>query len=189
MRRTLIRPVRKKPRPRSEGSSRGRPPVHSKEKLYFACLWVMADNQTYRKTESDLGGMRTPRDGEPAPDHTTPVRHMQTIPSEWTGVILAPDRPPLPGRPSQHRGQPAVRNGLQVPGYGGVIRDWFAGPPWHLYHRQAAPHVAGGLVSGDHQYADGVQFVPGVSVLVCPGCSSLGAGTGAPAPNLIRHQS
>ena len=29
--------------------------------------------------------MRTPWDGEPVPDRTTPVRHMQTIPDGWTG--------------------------------------------------------------------------------------------------------
>ena len=28
---------------------------------------MMADNQTYRKTESDMGEMHTPWDGEPAP--------------------------------------------------------------------------------------------------------------------------
>lgn len=37
-------------------------------------------------------------DGEPVPDHTTPVKHMQTIPYEWMDGILAPGRPPLPGR-------------------------------------------------------------------------------------------
>ena len=89
LRRTLIRLVREKPCPRSEGSNRGRPPIHSKEKLDFACLWMMADNQTYRKTESDMGEMRIPWDDEPVPDHTTLVRHMQTIPSEWMDEILA----------------------------------------------------------------------------------------------------
>lgn len=34
----------------------------------------------------------------PRETHTTPVRHMQTIPSEWMDGMLAPDRPPLPGR-------------------------------------------------------------------------------------------
>ena len=60
--------VREKPRPRSEDSNRGRPPVHTKEKPDFACLWtmmmiMMAYNQTCRKTESDMGEMRTTRDG------------------------------------------------------------------------------------------------------------------------------
>ena len=63
LRRTLIRLVRERPCPRSEGSNRGRPPVHSKEKLDFACLWMMVHNQTYRETKSDLGEMRTPWDG------------------------------------------------------------------------------------------------------------------------------
>ena len=39
LRRTLIRRVREKPCPRSEGNNRGRSPIHSKEKLDFACLW------------------------------------------------------------------------------------------------------------------------------------------------------
>ena len=85
LRRTLIRLIREKSCLRSEGSNRGRHPIHSKEKLDFACLWMMADNQTYRKTESGMGEMRTPWDGEPVPDHTTLVRHMQTIPPNgWT---------------------------------------------------------------------------------------------------------
>ena len=89
LRRALIRPVLEKPCPRQEDSNRGRPPVHCQEKLDFACLWMMADNQTYRQTESDLGGMRTIWDGEPAPDHTAPVRCMLTVPSEWMDEILA----------------------------------------------------------------------------------------------------
>ena len=100
LRRTLIRLIRESPCPRSEGSSRGRPPIHSKEKLDFACLWMMmAYNQTYRVTESDLEEIRTIFwDGEPVPDHTTPVKHMQTLPYEWMDRILVPGRPPLPGR-------------------------------------------------------------------------------------------
>lgn len=89
LRGTLIRLVWERPCPRPEGSNRGRPHIHSKEKLDFACLWMMTHNRTYRMTESDLGEMRTPWDGEPAPDHTTPVRHTQTIPSEWMDGILA----------------------------------------------------------------------------------------------------
>ena len=108
LRRTLIPLVREKPCPRSEGSNRGRPPVPSKEKLDFACLWMMmmADNQTYRKTESDMGEMCAIRDGEPVPDHTAPVRHMLAIPSEWMDWMLAPNRPPLPGR-DRRGGRPA----------------------------------------------------------------------------------
>ena len=50
LRRTLIRLVWERPCPGSEGSNRGRPQIHSKEKLDFACLWMMAHNQTYRMT-------------------------------------------------------------------------------------------------------------------------------------------
>ena len=106
LRRTLIQLVREKPCPRSGGSNRGRPPIHSKEKLDFACLWMMTHNQTYRRTESNMGEMRTPWDGEPVPDRTTLVRHMQTIPTEWMDEILAPDRPPLSGR-DRRGGRPA----------------------------------------------------------------------------------
>ena len=33
--------------------------------------------------------MRTPWDNEPVPDHTTLVRHLQTIPKDWLDRILA----------------------------------------------------------------------------------------------------
>jgi hypothetical protein len=65
------------PCPRPESSGRGRPPEHSKDKLDFACLWMMSNNATYRDTESDLRNMRLPW-REPIPDHTTIVKHMQT---------------------------------------------------------------------------------------------------------------
>ena len=72
---------------------------------------MTADNQTYRKTESDMGEMRTIRDGDPVSDHAIPVRHMQTIPSEWMDEIPAPDHPPLPGR--GRRGGHPTGNRLQ----------------------------------------------------------------------------
>lgn len=49
----------------------------------------MASNDTYRQTESDLSEMDTPWKHEPVPDHTTLVRHMQTIPYDWLDTILA----------------------------------------------------------------------------------------------------
>ena len=49
----------------------------------------MADNRTYRGIESDLRDMRTPWDSEPVPDHTTLVRHLQTLPRDWLDLILA----------------------------------------------------------------------------------------------------
>ena len=89
LKRTLIEIIRENPCPRRENGNRGRPPVHSKEKLDFACLLMMADNNTYRGIESDLRGMRTPWDNEPVPDHTTLVRHLQTIPADWLDLIVA----------------------------------------------------------------------------------------------------
>ena len=50
---------------------------------------MMAGNNTYRGVESDLRGMRTPWDNEPVPDHTTLVRHLQTIPADWLDLIVA----------------------------------------------------------------------------------------------------
>ena len=49
----------------------------------------MADNNTYRGVESNLRCMRTPWDNEPVPDHTTLVRHLQTIPADWLDLIVA----------------------------------------------------------------------------------------------------
>ncbi len=98
LRRTLIRLVREKSCPRSDGSDRGRPPIHSKEKLGFACLWMMADNQTYRKTESDMGEMRIPWDNEPVPDHTTPDQAHAGHPVRMDGRDTGP-RPPAAAWP------------------------------------------------------------------------------------------
>ena len=89
LKRELIEIIRENPCPRRENGNRGRPPVHSKEKLDFACLLMMAGNNTYRGVESDLRGMRTPWDNEPVPDHTTLVRHLQTIPADWLDLIVA----------------------------------------------------------------------------------------------------
>ena len=53
---TLIDIITENPRPGHKKSKRGRPPVHSKQKLDFACLLMMADNNTYRGIESDIVG-------------------------------------------------------------------------------------------------------------------------------------
>ena len=86
---TLIDLIREIPCPREKKDDRGRPPVHSKQKLDFACLMMMADNNTYRGIKSDLQDMQTPWNNEPIPDHTWLVRHMQTIPNDWLDLILA----------------------------------------------------------------------------------------------------
>ena len=46
--------IREIPCPREKKYGRGRPPIHSKPKLDFACLLMMADNNTYRGIVSDL---------------------------------------------------------------------------------------------------------------------------------------
>ena len=89
LKRTLIEVIRENPCPRQEDCSRGRPPIHSKQKLDFACLLMMADNRTCRGIESDLRDMRTPWDSEPVPDHTTMARHLQTLPKDWLDLMLA----------------------------------------------------------------------------------------------------
>ena len=89
MKETLIDVIREIPCPREKKDDRGRPPVHSKQKLDFACLMMMADNNTYRGIKSDLQDMQTPWNNEPIPDHTWLVRHMQTIPNDWLDLILA----------------------------------------------------------------------------------------------------
>ena len=86
---TLIEVIDENPCPRPKGSNRGRPPEHSKEKLDFVCLWMMANNDTYRDAEADLREMKTPWDNEPVPDHTTICRHMKEIPPDWLDLILA----------------------------------------------------------------------------------------------------
>ena len=50
---------------------------------------MIARQETYRGMESDMRDMRTPWDNEPVPDHTTLVRHLQTIPKDWLDRILA----------------------------------------------------------------------------------------------------
>ena len=50
---------------------------------------MMADNNTYRGIVSDLQDMQTPWSNEPVPDHTTLVRHMQTIPKDWLDLIVS----------------------------------------------------------------------------------------------------
>ena len=47
---------------------------------------MLADNETYHQTESDVS---TSWSHEPTPDHSTLVRHMQTIPPDWLDTILA----------------------------------------------------------------------------------------------------
>ena len=89
MKETLIDLIREIPCPREKKDDRGRPPVHSKQKLDFACLMMMADNNTYRGIKSDLQDVQTPWSNEPIPDHTWLVRHMQTIPEDWLDLILA----------------------------------------------------------------------------------------------------
>ena len=60
MKETLIDLIREVPCPRGEKDGRGRPPVHSKQKLDFACLMMTADNNACRGIKSDLRDMQTP---------------------------------------------------------------------------------------------------------------------------------
>lgn len=85
---TLARLVRENPHPGRGPSGRGRPPVHSKAKLDFACLYMMACNHTFREASRRLDGMRDVWD-EPAPDHSWLARHMQTVDGGWMDCMLA----------------------------------------------------------------------------------------------------
>ena len=87
---TVASLVRGHPCPRQETSNRGRPPIHSKDKLDFICILMVAWHKTSRDMESDLSAIKIPRwTGEPIPDHTTIARHLQTIPYDWLTAMLA----------------------------------------------------------------------------------------------------
>ena len=87
---TIANLVRGHPCPRQETSNRGRPPVHSKDKLDFICILMVAWHKTSRDMESDLSVIKLPWwTGEPVPDHTTIARHLQTIPYGWLAGMLA----------------------------------------------------------------------------------------------------
>ena len=87
---TVANLVREHPCPRQETSNRGRPPVHSKDKLDFICILMVTWHETSRDMESDLSVIKLPWwNGEPVPDHTTISRHLQTIPYGWLTAMLA----------------------------------------------------------------------------------------------------
>ena len=85
---TIMNLVRKNPCPRQVKSNRGRPPVHSRAKLDFICILMVAWHKTSRDMESDLSVIKIPWAGEPTPDHTTLARYLQTIPQDWLDMIL-----------------------------------------------------------------------------------------------------
>ena len=78
--------IRESPCPRGERSNRGRPLIHSKDKLDFVCILMIMYIDSYRDAESRLHVTRIPWD-EPVPDHTTIARHLQTIPEDWLQEI------------------------------------------------------------------------------------------------------
>ena len=84
---TLVELIRENPVPRKR-SNRGHPLIHSKEKMDFACLWLITENGTFREIECEMESMRDVYD-EPNPDHSWLCRHMQTIPTDWMDFILA----------------------------------------------------------------------------------------------------
>ena len=66
---TIADMVRRHPSPRPH-ANRGRPPIHSKEKMDFACVLMVARNVSSRDM-SELRTLKNPWDAEPIPDHTT----------------------------------------------------------------------------------------------------------------------
>ena len=59
LKKTLADIIREIPCPREKNGGRGRPPVHSKQKLDLACL-MMTGNNTYCGIESNLRKMLAP---------------------------------------------------------------------------------------------------------------------------------
>ncbi len=57
---TVANLMRGHPCPRQETSNRGRPPVHSKDKLDFICILMVAWHKTSRDMESDLSVIKLP---------------------------------------------------------------------------------------------------------------------------------
>ena len=79
---TVANLVRRHPCSRQEASNRGRPPVHSKDKLDFICILIVAWHKTSSYIESDLSVIKLPWwHGESVPDHTTISRHLQATAS------------------------------------------------------------------------------------------------------------
>ena len=85
---TIADLVKRNPCPRPAKNGRGRPPVHSDDKMDFICLLMVALNLPYRGIEKWLLVLKIPWN-EPVPDHTTISRHLQTIPQDWLDSILA----------------------------------------------------------------------------------------------------
>ena len=52
--------IRESPCPRGERSNRGRPPIHSKDKLDFVCILMIMHVDSYRDAESRLHVTRIP---------------------------------------------------------------------------------------------------------------------------------
>ena len=76
------------PAPRDEQP--GKPPIHSKDKMYLICILMVAWHKTSRDMKGDLSVIKLPWwNGEPVPDHTTIARHLQTIPYDWLAGMLA----------------------------------------------------------------------------------------------------
>ena len=73
------------PRPQATG---GRPPKHSKAKLDFVCILMIAINISLMDTESLLAVPKTPWDAEPVPDHSTMGNHLDAIDEGWLQLML-----------------------------------------------------------------------------------------------------
>ena len=122
---TVANLVRGHPCPRQEKSDRGRPPVHSKDKLNFICILMVAWHKTPRNMESDLSVIDMPWwNGGPVPDHTTTSRHLQTVPHGWLTAMLARTARPCIAGADGATGPPgADGSGVETTGYGTVVRS------------------------------------------------------------------
>ena len=72
------------PREEQQGPS----PAHSRDKLDFVCILMVAWHKASCDMESDLSVIKIPWTGEPIPSYTTIARHLQAIPEGRQAMIL-----------------------------------------------------------------------------------------------------
>lgn len=69
-------------------TKRGRPPVHSPEKLVTLCVLTVVLGLTFRDMQSLAPKLGLPWEGEPCPDHSTIHRTYQALPQEYLDSLL-----------------------------------------------------------------------------------------------------
>ena len=86
---TITSLIRKDPLPfGTRPGGRGRPRVHSPEKMTCICAMMIFEGYTSRDTQNRIREWKLPWD-EPVPDHSTIARFLEKIPEEWLEQVLA----------------------------------------------------------------------------------------------------